>query len=81
MSIERHWRKYYADESKEDVLELVLESLNIPEIKPKDKKLLEEFKNAELFSMNDCGLKSLDNLPDLPFLGAVIFLFIIGRFK
>jgi hypothetical protein len=73
MSIESHLKKNYADESKEDVLELALDSVNIAEIKPKDKKLIEEYKNAQLFSMSDCGLKNLDNLPDLPSLEAVIF--------
>ncbi len=74
MSIESHLKKHYADEAREDVLDLILDSLNLPEIKPKDQKLLEEFKNAQVFSMNYCGVKSLDNLPDIPSLEVVIFL-------
>jgi hypothetical protein len=71
MSIESHLKKHYSDEPKEEVLEIILDSLNVPEIKTKEKKILEEFKNAQLFSMNYCGVKSLDNLPDLPSLEAV----------
>jgi hypothetical protein len=73
MSIENYLKKNYADEAKEDVQELILDSVNLPEIKLKDKKLLEEFKNAQLFSLNYCGIKSLDNLPDLPSIEAVFF--------
>ena len=78
MSIEKHLKKYYKDPSKEEVLELILDSVSFSELKSEEKKLLEEFTNAQLFSMNFCGLKSLNYLPEFAQLEAVCSINIDG---
>jgi hypothetical protein len=38
-----------------------------------DKELLEKYKNTELFSMIDCGLRSLKHLPNFNHLDTVVY--------
>ena len=64
MSIESHLKKLCPQENKRsEVDELILDTIKTAEIKPSEKKLLEEFSNVFLFSMNDCGLRGLNNFP------------------
>jgi hypothetical protein len=71
MSIEKHLDKYFNVSNKEDVAELVVDAVPVPEIKDSEKKLLEKYSGVLVFSMNDCGLKSLNNLPKFPELEVV----------
>jgi hypothetical protein len=45
---------------------LILDDLQIPNLKPEDKAFLEEFTTLELLSMNKTGLRSTSNFPDCP---------------
>ena len=72
MSIEKHLEKYFNVPNKQDVAELVLDGVQIPEIKENETKLLEKYSGALVLSMNNCGLKSLKNLPKMNELEIVI---------
>jgi hypothetical protein len=64
MSLENHLKKLCPQQDKRsEVVELILDQLKTPELNPRDKKLLEEFSSVYLFSMNDCGLRGLNNFP------------------
>ncbi len=71
MSIEKHLNKYFGDIEKEKIQDLILDSVNIPEIKTDEKKILEGYKNVKILSLNFCGVKSLNNLPNIVDLEAV----------
>ena len=78
MSIEKHLQNYFDVINKDDVAELVLDSIIVPEIKESEKKLLEKYSGVLVFSMNVCGLKSLNNLPKFSELESVLIpLFIL----
>mmetsp|Transcript_17444 Transcript_17444/g.19862 ORF Transcript_17444/g.19862 Transcript_17444/m.19862 type:complete len:212 (-) Transcript_17444:167-802(-) len=51
--------------NNEDVDELVLDQCQIEKFTPELTKALEKFENLFFVSLNDCGLTSLDNLPNL----------------
>jgi Leucine-rich repeat (LRR) protein len=51
---------------KNEVDELTLEGLHCTELSPSDRALLESFPNLQFLSMNNCGLRSLNNFPHLP---------------
>jgi IMP dehydrogenase/GMP reductase len=63
MSIEAHLKKYFDVPNKQDVAELVLDGVQVAEIKESEKKVLEQYSGTLVLSMNNCGLKSLNNLP------------------
>jgi hypothetical protein len=50
----------------EEAQELELDQLAIGNFDNKLKGLLEKYSNLEMLALNDCGLKSLDNFPNLP---------------
>ncbi len=70
--LEKMYGKNYI---KEEIYEVILDQHKIQELKDNDKKILESLSDAVLLSMNDCGLKSLNNLPKFPNLELVKFLF------
>jgi hypothetical protein len=72
MSIESHLKKYFDVPNKQDVAELVLDGVQVAEIKESEKKALEQYSGSLVLSMNNCGLKSLNNLPKFPELEIVI---------
>ncbi len=73
--IENHLKKLCPNQKQRiDAVELILDQVKIAEIKPNEKKALEEFSNVNLFSMNDCGLRGLNNLPNLKELDTVKFI-------
>jgi hypothetical protein len=45
--------------------------MKIDKLSADDKKYLEEFKNLETLALNQTGIKTLANLPDVPELGRV----------
>jgi hypothetical protein len=45
--------------------------LRISNLTVDDKKFLEEFTQLELLALNSTGIKSLNNLPDAPYLKRV----------
>lgn len=55
-----------ADTPKADVEELILDEWKGTELSHTDKALLESFPNLQFLSMNNCGLRSLNNFPTLP---------------
>ena len=52
-------------QDRPEVLELVLDQIKTQELTPKDKRILEEFSGLFFLSMNDCGLRGLNNFPEL----------------
>jgi hypothetical protein len=63
MSLQTHLEKYFPVNRKDDVEELILDTISIPQMTEKEHKLLAQYKNVESLFMNGCNLKSLDNLP------------------
>ncbi len=72
MSIQKHLEKYYNVSNKEDVEEIALDNVKMSEISTSDKELLEKYSGVQKLSMNYCGLKYLNNLPNFPQLETVI---------
>jgi hypothetical protein len=66
--------KYYNVPKESDVAEIALDNFRMSELKDNDKKLLEKYSGALKFSMNACGLKSLNNLPKFVDLDTVRFI-------
>ena len=75
MSIESHLKKYFDVPNKHDVAELVLDGVQVAEIKESEKKALEQYSASLFLSMNNCGLKNLSNLPKFAELEIVIKFF------
>ena len=44
---------------------LILDDMNVDKITDEDKIFLEQFKECQFLSLNSCGLKSLENLPQI----------------
>jgi len=72
MNIESHLKKYFDVPNKQDVAELVLDGVQVAEIKESEKKALEQYSASLVLSMNNCGLKNLSNLPKFAELEIVI---------
>ena len=78
MNIESHLKKYFDVPNKQDVAELVLDGVQVAEIKESEKKALEQYSGSLVLSMNNCGLKNLSNLPKFAELEIVINNFLIN---
>jgi hypothetical protein len=76
MSLQNHTDKYYKVDCKAELEELILDQLRIPELKENEKVLLEAYSGVTTFSMNFCGLKSLNNLPAIASIETVFKIFI-----
>jgi hypothetical protein len=73
MSLEKFLDKICPEkEKRSDVSELILDQIKTRELKDSEKALLNQFSNVMVFSMNDCGLRSLNNFPDFNELETVI---------
>ena len=84
MSLQNHTDKYYKVDCKAELEELILDQLRIPELKENEKLLLEAYSGVTTFSMNFCGLKSLNNLPAIASVETVfkkLFNFILQSFQ
>jgi hypothetical protein len=63
--LQKHFKKIYGDDNPKDIQEVLCDQFKMNEIKESDKAYLDKFQNAELLSFNDCGLKNLNNLPNI----------------
>ena len=63
MSLQTHLEKYFPVNRRDEVEELILDTISIPQMTEKEQKLLAQYKNVVALYMNGCSLKSLDNFP------------------
>jgi hypothetical protein len=78
MALEEKLKAKYKEELNEvdDVSELILDELaKIDKISDSDKKYLERFNHLTLISFNHLGLTTVQNLPVIPTLNAVSFMY------
>lgn len=54
------------DKEIEDVLELCFDEWKFKSFTEKEKKLIETYEQLDTLSLEDCGLESLENFPNLP---------------
>lgn len=53
-----------AEEDAGELIELNLSEIHIGSFTPEIKKVIEKCKNLEILVLAECGLQSLDNMPD-----------------